>query len=87
MLRMTCNYLSGRQDIMQYNGKSSTTKSYKNGVPHISELSPTVFNMYMHSISIPEDPHTHVLAYADDLRYFTTPQSWDLYQTNTDIPP
>ena len=61
------NFLTGRHGKTQYNGKSSTTKRYTDGVPQGAVLSPTLFNLFMHDIPTPTDPSVHLLSYADDI--------------------
>jgi hypothetical protein len=70
------NYLSGRQGRTEYNGKSSRTKHYTNGVPQGSVLSPTLFNLYMHDIPVPTHPNVHALSYADDLTVISQSPSY-----------
>ena len=61
------NFLSGRHGFTVYNGKSSTTRRYTNGVPQGSVLSPTLYNLFSHDIPTPTTPYTYSLSYADDL--------------------
>ena len=64
--RWLANYLSGRQSFVHYNGVSSNTKNFPNGVPQGSVLSPTLFNLYMHDTPTPPNG-IHISSYADDL--------------------
>jgi len=61
------NFLSGRHGKTYYNGKSSTTKRYTDGVPQGAVLSPTLYNLFMHDIPTPTDPSIQILSYADDI--------------------
>ena len=56
-----------------FQGKSSQTRNFPNGVPQGSVLSPTLFNLYMHDMPTPQ-PHTctNIASYADDITITTT---------------
>ena len=76
--RWLANYLSGRQAHVHFQGKSSQTRNFPNGVPQGSVLSPTLFNLYIHDMPTPQ-PHTNtnIASYADDITITTTHQVAD----------
>lgn len=78
--RWLANYLSGRQSYVHYNGESSTTKNFPNGVPQGSVLSPTLFNLYMHDIPTPPD-NIYISSYADDLTIISIHTDADICST------
>ena len=65
------NYLTGRHGFTEHNGKLSIAQHFANGVPQGSVISPSLFNLYMHDIPVPDQPDTHILSYADDITIFS----------------
>ena len=63
--RFLCAYLRGRQTYVVFRGSRSKFRKVKQGVPQGGVLSPTLFNLYMAKIPLPQGTialHT----YADD---------------------
>ena len=69
--RWLANYVGGRQSHVSFNGKSSHTRNFRNGVHQGSVLSPTLFNIYMHDTP-PTPANVNIISYADDFTITST---------------
>ena len=69
--RWLANYLGGRQSHVSFNGKSSHTRNFPNGVPQGSVLSPILFNIYMHDTP-PTPANINIMSYVDDFTITST---------------
>ena len=62
--------------ITPKDGESSHTKNFPNGVPQVSVLSPTLFNINMHDTP-PTPSNTNITLYADDFTIISTHNGCD----------
>ena len=69
--RWLANYLGGRQSHVPFNGKSSHTRNFPNGVRNALFCPPTLFNIYMHDTP-PTAANINIISYADDFTITST---------------
>ena len=75
-INLLSGYLTGRQQVVMVNGKSSAPSAVTSGVPQGSVLGPTMFIALMHDINDSVSSGTFLSLFADDILVFR-PQTHD----------
>ena len=68
LLLLFTDYISNRQQYVQYNGFTSKTYTVRSGVPQGSNLGPLLFLIFLNDF--PVSPSTRLLLFADDIKIF-----------------
>ena len=79
------SHLSVRKKVhVNFNGIPSKIRPFRDGVPQGSVLSSTLFNLFLHDISIPTSQYTKILSYADNITIKSTHAKHNTAATNTE---
>ena len=77
ILQWSKDFLAERMAHVKFQGHLSTTKTFENGTPQGSILSPFLFNILVENLAtIPKVTGTKVLVYADDIAVIATGQKY-----------
>jgi hypothetical protein len=83
-LSLFTDYLSGRRQRVKIAGFTSSDKIVNYGVPQGSVLGPTLFLIYINSLSNMIMEGGHVFSYADDTVLVFSGKTWDVVKTFTE---
>lgn len=73
LLKWTQDFLQERKATVTFQGKTSHTKTFENGTPQGSILSPFLFNILMENlVTLDLGANIKILCYADDIAIVTT---------------
>ena len=73
LLQWTKDFLTERKAMVQFQGKTSHRRTFDNGTPQGSILSPFLFNVLVENlVALSLDTETKVLCYVDDIAIITT---------------
>ena len=76
------NYINGRQGFTTFNNHNSKIHIFKTGVPQGGVLSPSLFNLYLSDIPLPNSQHINITGYADDITISSTHPNFRTAETH-----
>ncbi|XP_045110151.1 uncharacterized protein LOC123503805 [Portunus trituberculatus] len=77
LLRWTADFLEERRARVKFQGVLSETRTFENGTPQGSILSPFLFNILIENIAALNITDTKILAYADDIAIISTGRRYE----------
>jgi hypothetical protein len=83
LIKLTGSFLSQREFSVSVEGEMSTPREMQAGVPQVSVLSPTFFNMYINYT--PQTHGVHLTLFADDTALYAIVRKWVLLLENCSV--
>ena len=72
LLQFICSFLNNRKIQTCINNTLSNIKTIENGIPQGSVISPVLFNIMLHDLSLQIPPGVQISIYADDITIWST---------------